>query len=215
MAMVDGRLLLQAVDAYNRNGDVHGILVQLPMPSQINEQRVLDTIAAEKDVDGFSPANIGKLAMRGREPNFVACTPKVYRCRQSPLLIDNISVKFRGVLKSSMSAGSSVQPCLCKSNAPAAGLPRAAGSFRGASCLASGLLWWVGPTSLARPWRSFCRCMHCPAASKLACSSASVAVASARTLQRSSSWFELAYAEAGRYSYSCAFTNAKWSRHLP
>jgi 5,10-methylene-tetrahydrofolate dehydrogenase/methenyl tetrahydrofolate cyclohydrolase len=70
-------LLLQAVDAYNRDGNVHGILVQLPMPSHINEQLVLDSIAAEKDVDGFSPANIGKLAMRGREPNFVACTPKV------------------------------------------------------------------------------------------------------------------------------------------
>ena len=65
------------VDAANRNTDVHGILVQLPMPGHINEQRVLDAIAAEKDVDGFSPANIGKLAMRGREPSFVACTPKV------------------------------------------------------------------------------------------------------------------------------------------
>ena len=68
---------LQAVAGYNRDEHVHGILVQLPMPGHINEQRVLDSIAAEKDVDGFSPANIGKLAMRGREPSFVACTPKV------------------------------------------------------------------------------------------------------------------------------------------
>ena len=68
---------MQAVDGYNRDENVHGILVQLPMPGHINEQRVLDSIAAEKDVDGFSPANIGKLAMRGREPSFVACTPKV------------------------------------------------------------------------------------------------------------------------------------------
>lgn len=65
------------MDGYNRDENVHGILVQLPMPGHINEQRVLDSIAAEKDVDGFSPANIGKLAMRGREPSFVACTPKV------------------------------------------------------------------------------------------------------------------------------------------
>ncbi len=69
----------QVVDEYNRNADVHGILVQLPLPGHINEQRVLDAIAAEKDVDGFSPANIGMLAMRGREPNFVACTPKARR----------------------------------------------------------------------------------------------------------------------------------------
>jgi 5,10-methylene-tetrahydrofolate dehydrogenase/methenyl tetrahydrofolate cyclohydrolase len=71
---------VQAVDGYNRDENVHGILVQLPMPGHINEQRVLDSIAAEKDVDGFSPANIGKLAMRGREPSFVACTPKVIAC---------------------------------------------------------------------------------------------------------------------------------------
>jgi Tetrahydrofolate dehydrogenase/cyclohydrolase, catalytic domain len=77
---------LQAVDGYNRDENVHGILVQLPMPGHINEQRVLDSIAAEKDVDGFSPANIGKLAMRGREPSFVACTPKVSIGRHLPAL---------------------------------------------------------------------------------------------------------------------------------
>lgn len=65
------------MDAYNRDENVHGILVQLPMPGHINEQRVLDSIATAKDADGFSPANIGKLAMRGREPDFIACTPKV------------------------------------------------------------------------------------------------------------------------------------------
>jgi 5,10-methylene-tetrahydrofolate dehydrogenase/methenyl tetrahydrofolate cyclohydrolase len=56
---------------------VDGILVQLPLPKQINEQTVLDAISIDKDVDGFHPMNIGSLAMRGREPLFVSCTPKV------------------------------------------------------------------------------------------------------------------------------------------
>lgn len=56
---------------------MHGILVQLPMPAHINEQRVLDAISLEKDVDGFAPANLGALAMRGREPLYVSCTPQV------------------------------------------------------------------------------------------------------------------------------------------
>lgn len=69
----------QVVREYNDNPDVHGILVQLPLPKHINEQRVLDAISLEKDVDGFHPENIGALAMRGRTPKYVSCTPKVRR----------------------------------------------------------------------------------------------------------------------------------------
>jgi 5,10-methylene-tetrahydrofolate dehydrogenase/methenyl tetrahydrofolate cyclohydrolase len=54
-----------------------GILVQLPLPKHINEEKILSEISIEKDVDGFHPLNIGKLAMKGREPLFVPCTPKV------------------------------------------------------------------------------------------------------------------------------------------
>ena len=68
--------LLQVVAAYNADPAVHGILVQLPLPRHIDEQRVLDAISIEKDVDGFHPLNIGRLAMRGRDPLFVPCTPK-------------------------------------------------------------------------------------------------------------------------------------------
>ena len=68
---------LQVVQDYNANDDVHGILVQLPLPKHINEQRILDAISLEKDVDGFHPFNIGSLAMRGREPLYTSCTPKV------------------------------------------------------------------------------------------------------------------------------------------
>jgi len=55
---------------------VDGILVQLPLPPHINDQEVLDAISIDKDVDGFHPMNIGSLAMRGRQPLFVSCTPK-------------------------------------------------------------------------------------------------------------------------------------------
>jgi 5,10-methylene-tetrahydrofolate dehydrogenase/methenyl tetrahydrofolate cyclohydrolase len=50
--------------------------VQLPLPKHINEQKILDAISIEKDVDGFHPINIGCLAMRGRDPLYVPCTPK-------------------------------------------------------------------------------------------------------------------------------------------
>ncbi len=62
----------------NADPQVSGILVQLPMPPQINEERVMSLISIEKDVDGFSPLNIGRLAQKGREPLFVPCTP--YGC---------------------------------------------------------------------------------------------------------------------------------------
>lgn len=53
-----------------------GILVQLPLPKHINEEKVLSEISLEKDVDGFHPLNVGKLAMKGRDPLFLPCTPK-------------------------------------------------------------------------------------------------------------------------------------------
>lgn len=54
---------------------VHGILVQLPLPSHIDEEAVLSAVPLQKDVDGFHPVNIGRLTMKGREPLFVPCTP--------------------------------------------------------------------------------------------------------------------------------------------
>ena len=68
--------VLEVVSRYNADPDCHGILVQLPLPGHINEQTVLDAISLEKDVDGFHPTNVGMLAMRGREPLYVPCTPK-------------------------------------------------------------------------------------------------------------------------------------------
>ena len=59
----------------NADPNVNGILVQLPLPGHIDEESVLNTIDLEKDVDGFHPVNIGRLAMKGREPLFIPCTP--------------------------------------------------------------------------------------------------------------------------------------------
>lgn len=63
------------VTELNANPEVHGILVQLPLPRHLDEERVLGAIGIEKDVDGFHPINIGRLAMKGREPQFAPCTP--------------------------------------------------------------------------------------------------------------------------------------------
>ncbi|KAJ1426874.1 Tetrahydrofolate dehydrogenase/cyclohydrolase [Sesbania bispinosa] len=68
--------VLNYISGYNDDPSVHGILVQLPLPSHMNEQNILNAVTIEKDVDGFHPLNIGRLAMRGREPLFVPCTPK-------------------------------------------------------------------------------------------------------------------------------------------
>ena len=54
---------------------MHGILVQLPLPSGLDEEKVLLAVGIEKDVDGFHPINIGRLAQKGRDPLFVPATP--------------------------------------------------------------------------------------------------------------------------------------------
>lgn len=59
----------------NADPKVHGILVQLPLPAGLDEESILKAISIEKDVDGFHPVNIGRLAQKGREPLFVPCTP--------------------------------------------------------------------------------------------------------------------------------------------
>jgi 5,10-methylene-tetrahydrofolate dehydrogenase/methenyl tetrahydrofolate cyclohydrolase len=63
------------VKELNADPAVHGILVQLPLPKHLDEEKILSAISLEKDVDGFHPVNIGRLSMKGREPLFVPCTP--------------------------------------------------------------------------------------------------------------------------------------------
>lgn len=59
----------------NADSRVNGILVQLPLPSGLDEERALSVISISKDVDGFHPINVGRLAMKRRDPVFVPCTP--------------------------------------------------------------------------------------------------------------------------------------------
>ncbi len=66
--------VIKVVRELNEDPDVHGILVQLPLPDQIDEDEILNTIDPKKDVDGFHPFNMG-LLLSG-QPSFVACTPK-------------------------------------------------------------------------------------------------------------------------------------------
>lgn len=65
--------VLAAVEKLNQDDNVNGILVQVPLPKQVDENKVLEAIAPHKDVDGFSPVNIGRLYTGQR--TFVPCTP--------------------------------------------------------------------------------------------------------------------------------------------
>jgi methylenetetrahydrofolate dehydrogenase (NADP+)/methenyltetrahydrofolate cyclohydrolase len=65
--------VLAVVEEWNTRADVHGILVQLPLPPQVDALAVLDRVDPGKDVDGFHPENVGRLVQR--RPRFVPCTP--------------------------------------------------------------------------------------------------------------------------------------------
>lgn len=65
--------LVNEVKRYNEDPSFHGILVQLPLPKQINSDRILNTIDSVKDVDGFHPVNMGKLLIG--QPDKIPCTP--------------------------------------------------------------------------------------------------------------------------------------------
>jgi 5,10-methylene-tetrahydrofolate dehydrogenase/methenyl tetrahydrofolate cyclohydrolase len=75
----------------NARPDVHGILVQLPLPDHLDEEAVLSAVGIQKDVDGFHPVNMGRLAQKGRQPGFVPATPA--GCIR---LMEECNVKFSG-----------------------------------------------------------------------------------------------------------------------
>jgi methylenetetrahydrofolate dehydrogenase (NADP+)/methenyltetrahydrofolate cyclohydrolase len=72
-AAVDQEKVLEKIAALNADPAIHGILVQLPLPKHFDEERVLEAIAPEKDVDGFHAENVGALAQGN--PRFIPCTP--------------------------------------------------------------------------------------------------------------------------------------------
>lgn len=65
--------LLNELDRFNQDPMIHGILVQLPLPKQIDSEKILNAIDSKKDVDGFHPINMGKLLIG--KPDKIACTP--------------------------------------------------------------------------------------------------------------------------------------------
>merc|ERR1712216_374171 len=84
--------LFACVQELNADPSIHGILVQLPLPAHINEELVLEAISLEKDVDGFSAVNMGRLCMKGRrKPTAESCTPK--GCME---LLDRMGVEVEG-----------------------------------------------------------------------------------------------------------------------
>ncbi len=76
-ANTDQETLLKLIDDLNNDRSVHGILVQLPLPKQIDERKVIDAIVVEKDVDGFHAINAGRLSIGGDmlKKAFIPCTP--------------------------------------------------------------------------------------------------------------------------------------------
>lgn len=100
----------------NADPNVNGILVQLPLPKHLDEEKILGTIDLNKDVDGFHPINIGRLAQKGREPVFIPCTPA--GCM---VLLEEAGAKLSGanavVLGRSNIVGMPVALLLVKANA--------------------------------------------------------------------------------------------------
>ena len=65
--------LLELIDALNSSPSIHGILVQLPLPGHIDEKKIINAISEKKDVDAFTPANVGKIMLG--DYDFLPCTP--------------------------------------------------------------------------------------------------------------------------------------------
>ena len=82
--------LLNKIEQLNNNKDVTGILVQLPLPSHIDKNKVVTAISPKKDVDGFTPENVGRLAI-GLEPYFYPATPQGII-----MLLDEYNIPIQG-----------------------------------------------------------------------------------------------------------------------
>jgi len=105
-----------AVSDLAETKSVHGILVQLPLPGGLDEERVLNAIPLSKDVDGFHPVNIGRLAQKGREPAFTPCTPSgiIYLLKKT---IGSLEGKNAVVIGRSNIVGMPVSLLLLRENA--------------------------------------------------------------------------------------------------
>lgn len=112
--------LLQEIDKLNKNDRINGILVQLPLPSHINELKIIDSISPEKDVDGFHVANIGKMVI-GDETGFLSCTPygimqlleeyKIEIAGKDAVIIGRSNIVGKPMALMLMQKGATVQVC--------------------------------------------------------------------------------------------------------
>jgi 5,10-methylene-tetrahydrofolate dehydrogenase/methenyl tetrahydrofolate cyclohydrolase len=83
--------LLEEIESLNADPEVHGILLQLPLPDHLDENQALAAIALDKDVDGFHPVNIARLTLQDMEPTFAPCMP--LGCIE---LLDRYGVEIKG-----------------------------------------------------------------------------------------------------------------------
>lgn len=104
------------IEEFANDISIHGILVQLPLPGDLDEERVLNCIPLHKDVDGFHPVNIGRLAQKGRKPLFTPCTPSgiIYLLKK---YTDTLEGKKAVVLGRSNIVGMPVALLLLRENA--------------------------------------------------------------------------------------------------
>src|SRR4029077_2592420 len=95
-ANVTTEYMLRLVADLNNDNNVDGILVQLPLPSQIDSKRVLEAVSPAKDVDGFHPVNMGNLV--SNRPGLVACTPTgcMEIIRRNNIPIEGANAMVRG-----------------------------------------------------------------------------------------------------------------------
>ena len=86
--------LEELIAGLNADPNVHGILVQLPLPDHLDEEAALHAINLDKDVDGFHPVNIGRLAMKGRDPLFIPATPYgcMYLLQEAERLVEGFTI---------------------------------------------------------------------------------------------------------------------------
>lgn len=94
-ATVSENDLISLINKLNYMDEIHGIIVQLPLPDHIDKTNVTSKICLDKDVDGFHETNMGKLALAGYNPNFIPCTPRgVWKMMK----MQNIDVKGKHVV---------------------------------------------------------------------------------------------------------------------
>lgn len=114
-ASIAQQALLSEIERLNRDAGVDGILVQLPLPKQIDERKVLNAIDPTKDVDGFHPVNIGRLLIG--EPSSVPCTPKGIMRMLEAIGMDDLSGQRALVIGRSNIVGKPIAQLLLAKNA--------------------------------------------------------------------------------------------------